>query len=93
MVPWALPVLMVESVYLTSGNSRRIASTCCVLASVASSDEPTGVWNVSEVSEKSALGTNSVPSSGSMNRLPTKVASARPSVASLCFSDQRSVPW
>ncbi|MCY1549878.1 hypothetical protein D9M68_860800 [compost metagenome] len=88
-----MPVFRVDSVYFTSGNSRRIASTCRVLASVAWSEEPTGVWKESEVSEKSALGTNSVPSSGTMNRLPTKMASARPSVASLCFSDQRSVPW
>jgi hypothetical protein len=41
-----------------------MASTWRALASVVSSDEPAGVWKVRLVSEKSALGTNSVPSSG-----------------------------
>ncbi len=93
MVPWALPVLRVDSVYFTSGNSRRIASTCRVLASVAWSEEPTGVWKESEVSEKSALGTNSVPSSGTMKMLSTKMASAMAMVVSLCTSDHRRMRW
>ncbi len=43
MVPCALPVFSVDSVYFTSGNWRRMPSTSRVLASVACSDEPTGV--------------------------------------------------
>jgi len=68
-----------------------MASTCLALASVASSDEPTGVWKLTVVSEKSALGTNSVPSSGTIRTLPTKTAIAKASVASLCRSDQRKM--
>jgi cyclic lactone autoinducer peptide len=45
------------------------------------------------VSEKSALGTNSVPSSGTMKMLVTKISTASASVASLWASDQRKMPW
>ena len=84
---------MVLKVYFTSGNSRKMASTCWALASVVCSEEPTGVWKLSEVSEKSALGTNSVPSKGTMKMLPTKVDRASSSVAILWRSDQRSAFW
>ena len=59
----------------------------------ASSDEPTGVWKLTCVSEKSALGTNSVPSKGNRAMLLANTTSAMPMVASLCLSDQRSAPW
>jgi len=63
------------------------------LASVASSDEPTGVLKFSVVSEKSALGTNSVPSSGSIARLSPKIAPAATRVSGRWASDQRRMPW
>ena len=70
-----------------------MASTWRVLASVASSEVPTGVSNLSEVSEKSALGTNSVPSSRTMNTLATKMPSARNTVDFLWTSAQRKMLW
>ena len=56
-------------------------STCFALASVTSRDEPTGVLKFSVVSEKSDLGTNSVPSSGTMKILTANTATAKPTVA------------
>jgi hypothetical protein len=44
------------------------------------------------VSEKSALGTNSVPSSGTMKTLVTKMASAQQR-GQLVPSDQRRMAW
>src|SRR2546427_7333980 len=46
-----------------------MASTWRALASVASMDEPTGVLKLTVVSEKSALGTNSVPRDRKSTRL------------------------
>ncbi len=70
-----------------------MASTWRALASVASMDEPTGVLKLTVVSEKSALGTNSVPSSGTRKMLATKMASAAASVAILWRSAQPSTSW
>ena len=45
------------------------------------------------VSEKSALGTNSVPSKGTIKILATKIVMASSTVAILCTSDQRRIFW
>lgn len=68
-------------------------STWRALASVISRDEPTGVLKLREVSEKSDFGTNSVPSKGTMNTLPTKMPTAKPTVANLCTKAQRRMFW
>ncbi|MNJ74119.1 hypothetical protein D3C77_710060 [compost metagenome] len=67
--------------------------TCLALASVASIEEPSGVLKLIEVSEKSALGTNSVPSKGTRAMLAMKIMNASARVSSLWASDQRSMPW
>ena len=92
-LPSVLAVLIVASVYLTSGNSRRMDSTWRALASVTSIDEPTGVKKFTVVSEKSALGTNSVPSKGTMTTLAPNTAPASATVATRCTSDHSRMSW
>ena len=61
------------------------------LAVVASSEEPTGVWKVTVASEKSALGTNSVPKSGTMATLMMNTPKADSTVARLWRKAQRKM--
>ena len=70
-----------------------MASTWRALRSVTSSEEPTGVYKLTVVSEKSAFGTNSVPSSGTMTTLVAKISAASASVTSRWRSDQARMPW
>ena len=70
-----------------------MASTSRALASVTSSEVPVGVLKLSVVSEKSDLGTNSVPKSGTMATLSANTATANSTVLILCTSAQAKMPW
>ncbi|MCY1243647.1 hypothetical protein D9M72_566710 [compost metagenome] len=58
---------------------------------MTSIDVPTGVVKPTCVSPRSALGTNSVPISGTSAKLPKNVTAAMIAVASRCFSAQPSI--